>query len=115
MALHKDLSWISNYTNYFPTQPWLSTFNYLFKIPILSKIIRDRKRPFPLIIPSEGYNFWDLVHPIKKPIDPPLFERDVKEANIGLMKKVIMKHLKYSNSSRFLNKNKEYAKKSILI
>lgn len=115
LAGHKDLAWFSNYTDKFPNQPWLSILNHLFKIPTISKHFRENQL-FPFIIPSEGYNLWNLFHPIgpraRAGAARPLFESDIKDTNIDLMKKTILKHLKYSKCNRFINKNTRNTRRS---
>jgi len=106
LAGHKDLTWFSNYTNYFPKQLWLSKLNYLYKNIKLAKEFRNRSI-FPK--PSEGFNLWNFFHPVGKlearGAARPLYESDVKEANISLMKDTIVKHMQHSECSRFINKN----------
>jgi glycosyltransferase involved in cell wall biosynthesis len=112
MAGHKDLTWFSNYTDKYPNQPWISKFNYLFKDPTISKNFRDNQL-FPFIIPSEAHDLWNLFHPLEQGGDPPLFESDVKDANVVLMKKTILNHLKYSKCRRFVNKNTRNTHRSL--
>jgi len=114
LAGHKDLTWFSNYTNAFKNQPWLSSLNILYKNPILLNNLKDHKI-IPFVIPSEGHDLWDLFHPLREDKDPPLFEYDVRDANVELMKSIIIKHLKYSKCNRFLNKNTRNTRRSLYL
>jgi len=118
IAGHKDLAWFSNYTDKFPNQLWLSTFNFLFKIPAISKKLRDN-HIFPFVIPSEGYNLWNLFHPIhqheREGAARPLLGSDIKDVNIVLIKHMILKYLKYSKCTRFVNKNTRNTRRSLYL
>ena len=106
IAGHIDLGWFSNYTNKYPKIPQLAKLNKLYKNLEISRNFRKIKG-FPL--PSEGYRIWDYFHPVNGGFDkgssPPFDESDVENADIDLMKKTIIKHLKASGSYRFVNKN----------
>jgi len=60
LSLHKDLSWVSNYQNRFPSYLWVSYFNRLLSISAFEKFSRDRKK-YPK--PSEPYSFWNYYVP----------------------------------------------------
>ena len=106
LAGHKELGWFSSYTNKYPQKPELAKLNSLYKIVEISRKYRKTKY-FPN--PHEGHDIWDYFHPINEGKDkgasPPFDESDVENANIGLMKNTIIKHLLSSGTSRFINKN----------
>jgi hypothetical protein len=106
IAGHEDLAWFSNYSNTFPRMPRLAKLNNIYKNVNISKKYR-KNRYFPC--PSEGYKLWDTFHTLNGKRDygssPPFTENDVKNADVNLMKKTILDHIKYSGSPRFVNKN----------
>jgi len=113
LAGHRDLAWFSNYTDRYPNKPWFAKFNALYKNITLSKKYRTWSL-FPK--PSEGFNIWNYFHPLSDIEDAgassPLYEDDIKDTNIPLMKKIISKHIEYSNATRFLNKNTRNTRRS---
>jgi hypothetical protein len=102
MAWHKDLAWISNYSNRYYTHFPASVFMCnLHRLNIAKKIMGKR---FPK--PLEGYRLWDWCHPVEdSPNDPPLTEADVSPQVAMQCRKMVADHLKYSLKKRFLNKN----------
>ena len=65
-AHHPDLGWHSNYSQSYPTRPWLNALDRLFRGGLLDlsprklqygkKILGNRFIPYP----DEAYSFWDL-------------------------------------------------------
>jgi hypothetical protein len=111
LAGHHDLAWFSNYTNKFVNQPWLSRINSFYKHNWALKNLRNNGI-VPFVRPDEGYNLWNLFHPLNGTGDPPLFASDVSDANIDLMKKNIVAHIKNTNCDRFMNKNTRNTRRS---
>lgn len=56
LALHPEVSWISNYVNYFPRLPQLSILNRIQSIAWLERWNRKYKK-WPR--PYEAYSFWN--------------------------------------------------------
>jgi hypothetical protein len=56
LSLHKDLYWISGYTNKYPGLPVLSLANNFQQIKSIEKLTRNKGK-FPR--PAEAYNFWN--------------------------------------------------------
>lgn len=102
LAWHKDLSWISNYSNrYYPHYAASIFMCNLYRSNIAKKIMGDR---FPK--PLEGYRLWDWCHPVENsPNDQPLTEADVTTGIALRCRKMLTDHLRFSGKKRFLNKN----------
>jgi omega-hydroxy-beta-dihydromenaquinone-9 sulfotransferase len=100
---HPALGWFSSYTKRTPHMAPLARLNILFKIPKIARKYRQRGW-FPR--PNEGYPLWDQFHPVANSAgSPPLTENDIAAANIEFMRLTIKRHLRFSNTQRFVNKN----------
>ncbi len=102
LAGHPDLSWISNYTDYFRL-PHLAVFSRFYN-PFLLELF---PRPINKIIPQpfEGQrilrNFIGYLLSIK----PTSLEEKLSDNVIIHTKMTLAKHIKYQGGKRFLNKN----------
>jgi hypothetical protein len=101
LAQHKDLSWISNYSNaFYPIFPPAAGLCSLYNSKFLQKVIRRPVRPI------EGYRLWNWCHPVEdSPSDPPLDAFNATNTTKKRCRKLIRDHIKYSKKQRFINKN----------
>ncbi|WP_051261027.1 sulfotransferase family protein [Desulfovibrio inopinatus] len=64
-AQHRDLGWLSNYSQQFPNMPWLNFVRCLHDNPLFC--LRAQKKQYQkvlpfnrfLAMPNEAYDFWD--------------------------------------------------------
>ena len=102
MAWHKDLAWISNYSNwYYSIFPYAAGLCVLYRSDFVKRLTGRR---FPK--PREGHRVWDWCHPVfESPNDPPLDESDVTPKSSFRVRKMVIDHIRYSGKKRFINKN----------
>ncbi len=103
LSCHKDVAWISNYSNRFYENFPISAAACRFYI--LNPKTKEfyKKSPKPI----EGYNLWNWCHPVENsPYDPPLDENDAINKEIVMRsRKMVSDHLRFSIKNRFVNKN----------
>ena len=97
LALHKDLAWISGYTNRYPQKLWLTYFNRVQANPTFEKLTRGKKK-FPR--PAEAYNFWLHYVPQFNNTKLEKISKDSAEKSIKAISTIIY----YSKKKRFLTK-----------
>ena len=102
LAWHKDLAWISNYSNrYYSNFPLSAIACRFYRARIAKKLLGAR-----LPRPAEGYRVWNWCHPVdRSPHDPPLTEADVTPGIRKRCLKMVADHLRYAGKKRFVNKN----------
>jgi hypothetical protein len=102
LSWHKDLAWISNYSNrLYPAFP-ASALSCKFYRSKLAKRLLGKLLPRPV----EGYNLWNWCHPVvNSPNDPPLIDIDVSEESLSRCRILVNDHLRFSCKKRFVNKN----------
>lgn len=100
-SCHSDLAWFSTLTDRFPKLPRLAKFSSWLDIPVLGKLLRNKKvGPRP----EEAYNIWRLCFPgFVSPIRP-LTEEDVTNQAKSSIRRMIELHLTYQGKSRFVTK-----------
>jgi hypothetical protein len=105
---HQDLgwfyeSWLSRRINNLSLRSFFACLNVVYQIGPISRKYRKRAW-FPK--PSEVYELWDAFHPVENgAASPPFIEEHAASANAALMSSVMRRHLLYSGTSRFINKN----------
>lgn len=112
ISIHKDLGWISNYLQIFPSLPYLSFLNKLVDIPFLGFYLRGKKRQSEGLINfirrflpycTENYNIWEKFCGKKFSFDY-LAHQKASKAEKEAIIKYIQILLRFQRKKRFFAK-----------
>jgi len=109
LAGHPDLSWISLYTNKFPSHPGLSFFSKIFDVPFMGDKLWNNMGKFNLPRPVEGWNTWEYISETFSRMEP-VTEEDITSEDENSFHSYIEKLKKFQMKERFLGKYARPAK-----
>jgi hypothetical protein len=107
---HRDLAWISNYTERAPRLPQLAALATVRHLqhPPKGAVRGVQWRPHPV----EGYRLWDwCAGELPGGVNRPLDAADVTDVARRRTVKAVAAHLRYQRAARFLNKNTRNARR----